>query len=168
MREGTIGQSAQEMPETRTQAYDYLLSFVLFFDLLMIIVRKESIDHTRKGNHSCNHCACDCKTVHLHVTASRASSFLSFRFSLPMIRALTTGSRCSSRLIRASTDWMNAIMCTSDVIIYGAGEGSRTHNLRITNPLLCQLSYASKSYEKHFTSKQGLQLGLPHTCEAST
>lgn len=84
----------------------------------MIIRWKESIDYARKGNHSGNHCACDCKIVHSHVTASRASSFLSFRFSLPMIRALTTGSRCSSRLIRALTDSMNAIMCTSDVIYF--------------------------------------------------
>ena len=35
---------------------------------------------------------------------------------------------------------------------YGAGNGTRTHDLRITNALLYQLSYTSKNLQKHLHS----------------
>ena len=35
-------------------------------------------------------------------------------------------------------EWLNKAVC------YGAGNGTRTHDLRITNALLYQLSYTSK------------------------
>jgi hypothetical protein len=35
---------------------------------------------------------------------------------------------------------------------YGAGNGTRTHDLRITNALLYQLSYTSKNLQKHLQS----------------
>ena len=34
-------------------------------------------------------------------------------------------------------------MCLPYVVVNGAGDGTRTRNLLITNQLLCQLSYAS-------------------------
>ncbi len=43
--------------------------------------------------------------------------------------------------------------------IYGAGEGTRTHNLLITNQLLCQLSYASIPSES--TNTQARLLSKP-------
>ena len=47
-------------------------------------------------------------------------------------------------------EWLNKAVCS------GAGNGTRTHDLRITNALLYQLSYTSKNLQKHLQSTVGI------------
>ena len=49
--------------------------------------------------------------------------------------------------------------------IAGAGEGSRTPDLLITNQLLCQLSYASKN--KHKKAADSEETAIPYSSEHS-